>query len=341
MKTGDNMKRVNWSRAAGMLLVLILISGCEVPGLPDQGTDDDGPLSADITSATILEKGVYTLKNSVYVEAELTIPPGTSLRFGDGVWLDVTTSGGLGKITALGTAEEPIIFTSSRSTTSAGDWQGIFVHNNGSRFEYCEFRYADTALTVSGNSVSVSHCTFASNMTGVRAHETTSGFVLSGNAFTANKDPLLFNASFDLDNSNTFSGNINQRIEFNGADITTARTWEETEVPIFAASSFYVEAPLTLTPGLTLAMGSDVWIDVTENTTGAILAIGTDTAAITFTSITSTPVAGDWQGIYLNKNGCQFQYCVFEYADTALTTNSYTWEDLGNNIFRYNNFDTD
>ena len=337
------MKNLKMMPAAGMILVLVvvLISGCDLLGLADPGTGDDGPLSSDITSATVLEKGTYTLNNSVYVEADLTIPPGTTLKFADGVWMDVTTDGGLGKITAVGTVDEPIIFTSSRSTPSAGDWLGIIVHNNGSRFEYCRFQYADVALEIIGNSVTVSRCTFASNRTGVKAQGTTSGFSVTNSTFNTNRDPLLINASFDLDDSNTFTGNEHQRIEFDGSTIASARSWSETEVPIYFYNSCYVEAVLTLASGVTLAMGSGNWIDISADPSGAIIANGTATESITFTSIAAVPAAGDWSGIVLHGGGSEFQYCQFKYADTAITTNGYTSWDKGNNTFSNNNYNTD
>lgn len=49
-----------------------------------------------------------------------------------------------GKIKALGTEEEPIIFTSADPNPSKGDWEGIIISDgslNGSLFDYCNFSY--------------------------------------------------------------------------------------------------------------------------------------------------------------------------------------------------------
>ncbi|MUU77039.1 hypothetical protein [Winogradskyella endarachnes] len=86
-------------------------------------------LSGDIDENTTLTKrNTYLLLGEVYVmnNATLTIEPGTIILG------DFETNGSLtiskgSRIHAVGTATDPIIFTSSKSDKKAGDWGGIFM----------------------------------------------------------------------------------------------------------------------------------------------------------------------------------------------------------------------
>lgn len=98
-----------------------------------------GPRTADITgdittNRTLYKDTVYTLKGFVHVTngATLTIQPGTTIK-GDyntvGSSLFVLRGA---KINAVGTASEPIVFTSSRPAgeRQPGDWGGLIIVGN-------------------------------------------------------------------------------------------------------------------------------------------------------------------------------------------------------------------
>jgi hypothetical protein len=105
------------------------------------GPDDDGidpgdaTISADITaSRTFYTDTTYTISGFVKVanNATLTIQAGTKI-IGD---FDVPGSSLFvlrgSKIIAIGTAEEPIVFTSERTSgRQAGDWGGLIILGNG------------------------------------------------------------------------------------------------------------------------------------------------------------------------------------------------------------------
>src|SRR5690606_27555374 len=90
-------------------------------------------LSADVTTnRRLYADTVYTLTNWVHVRdgAVLTIDPGTVIRGENGSALFVLPGG---RIEASGTAERPIVFTSSRPVGQRrpGDWGGLILVGRG------------------------------------------------------------------------------------------------------------------------------------------------------------------------------------------------------------------
>lgn len=90
----------------------------------------DAPITAD---ATWTEDKFYLLKGNIYVEAgaELTIDPGT-IVLGDKVSKGALIVSRGAMIHAVGTAEKPIIFTSSapKNFRNYGDWGGVVLLGN-------------------------------------------------------------------------------------------------------------------------------------------------------------------------------------------------------------------
>lgn len=90
---------------------------------------DTTVLSGTISKDTVFKKGNYTLRGIVKVTggATLTIEAGANFT------VDVSTNSSLvvlkdGKINAVGTASEPIVFTTT--TKTPGDWGGITLFGN-------------------------------------------------------------------------------------------------------------------------------------------------------------------------------------------------------------------
>ncbi len=95
-------------------------------------------LSADTTvSGNISTSTTWTLAGSPYIvtgavsvsganSPVLTIEPGVVVKFngGQGLWIG---NGGPGGVSAVGTAAQPIRFTTTQGTVSEGLWRGIFL----------------------------------------------------------------------------------------------------------------------------------------------------------------------------------------------------------------------
>ena len=76
-------------------------------------------------------------------------------------------------------------------------------------------------------------------------------------------------------------------------------------------------ATLTIEAGVTLNFESGVELDVGNRDNAKLIAVGTATSPIAFTSAASTPSAGDWTGIYFGPNvmgGTQVAYAKVDYC---------------------------
>ena len=123
-----------------------------------------------------------------------------------------------GRLLAEGTAAVPITFSAHDPAAPAGSWGAInLVQSAGSRFRFCRFTQADSALHSQEADVEVACSTFSRNLVGVRFHSsrikvTNSIFynngtairfhfgapVIEGNLLTEN-DKGLFVTSFPRD----------------------------------------------------------------------------------------------------------------------------------------------
>jgi len=93
------------------------------------------------------------LSNGISLSENLTLEAGIILHFEQGEELRINTTGSL---TAIGTAAEPIIFTSDNN--SAGDWYGIrFIRSNSSNNKIinAEVHYAGRSSTLGDGAISL------------------------------------------------------------------------------------------------------------------------------------------------------------------------------------------
>ncbi|MGN6103839.1 MAG: hypothetical protein ACTHU0_01930 [Kofleriaceae bacterium] len=130
-------KQLTWF--ASVLASSLALGACGDDGL----TGDDGPPidagpdappgsmlvdvpAGDLSGDIVWEsKNVYTLKGYVFVTGgTLTIEAGTVIKGDNGSALTITKNA---KLNAVGTAEKPIVFTSSKANAEPGDWGGVVM----------------------------------------------------------------------------------------------------------------------------------------------------------------------------------------------------------------------
>ncbi len=295
---------------------------------------NDITVTDPITSSTTWDSTkVYIIEGTVYVKENqvLTIKPGTVIKFKEGAEFDVG-NGDFGTIKAIGTAKDPIIFTSAATVKKAGDWDGIWLYDgaNNCEFEYCTFEYGggysedQGVMNLRQTNASFKHCTF-NHSAGYGIEARGCGFdAFENNTITNcanNEIKIDANQVHTIGTNNVFDG---KGITVKGVSIDKAGTytWLNQTVPYIVTSDFNVGATggatLEISAGTTVKFAAGVEVDcgVSDNNYGTIKALGTKDLPIIFTSSAISPSAGDWDGFWLYENSvnCAFEFCTFNYG---------------------------
>lgn len=89
-------------------------------------------------TVTVASGGTIVVESS----ASLTISAGSQFRFTGNTGLVVN-----GRLTAIGTPAERVVFTSTNSTPTPGDWAGIVCNGGGpDTLNYCNIKYAQSGI---------------------------------------------------------------------------------------------------------------------------------------------------------------------------------------------------
>ena len=268
------------------------------------------------------------------VTANLVIEPGTTIEFENGAGLSIAANG---SIRAVGTAGDGAI-TLRGTDGGTGDWLGVIVYSGnstnqlryttgggGGSFNSNDDR-ANLVLYANGK-ISVDNCTFQNSATfGFNAsYESAEILSFSNNTFTNNQGPIRTRATMVdiIDATNTFSGHTENYVLVQlGGDITNSVTWKALSIPyrltsssggIFTAQAISSGGVLTLEPGLNFEFEASTSLIMKSN--GALNAVGTASAPITFSGATATP--GFWSGLFFDITSNplnQLTHVVVEHA---------------------------
>ena len=321
-----------------------------------------GSLDANLTLP--VEGMPYVVTSNISVNTAttpsvtLTLLAGTTLKFEPGTGLRLGPNGSTfpGILKAQGTTIQPIVLTSNDPTPQAGDWNGInFINTtNASILDYVTVEYGG-ADVYNTNIRIVSASPVIQNST-IRQSDGYGIFVsgsgvkpgLIANTFDANGSyPLhveLLNFPSSL-SGNTYTNNVNQAIELVGGNLGTNLTLPHDGIPYAVASSIKVNdggtarITLTINPGATLkfAAGTGLTVSFNSSSLGTLIAQGTAEVPITFTTASSTPAPGQWNGIsiaYPTTVASALDYCIIEYGGADPTTNANLWINTSNAIIQ-------
>lgn len=154
-------------KAAVLILFAVSMFSCkDEPVVPSVESFE---IDQDITEPVVWKTGnIYYINDVIRVSANVTIEPGTVVKFSNGAYLDIAYwDGEIATIIARGTADKPIVFTSASSMPAMGDHNGInlFAGARNCEFEFCIFEYGGNTdyygtLYIEDAEVKVNNCTF-------------------------------------------------------------------------------------------------------------------------------------------------------------------------------------
>lgn len=287
------------------------------------------------TTGTLKRLSVpYTVLQPIRVDnAELTIEPGTTLRFTNDGTLEIGYAQHAALI-AEGEPTRPILFTSASTTPQAGDWKGIYFYSNNSSnksiIKHAVLSYGGRT-NGSYEGVIVANSGFKLINSSIREctnygviFDDFSGFTecINNTILDCEKDPIYIGAGYahTIGTGNTLSAAQGMGIHVKDGFISKNVTWLKQTVPYIMEGVTYVEtttgtASLTLNPGCDLRFMAGSSLEIDDN--AKLIAIGTPQDSIFFTSNAQTKSPADWGGInfwHAVSATNELKYCRVDYG---------------------------
>lgn len=303
---------------------------------------DGGTLETSATWGDV--GGAYVVTQDVYVQGSgnplLTIEAGVTVAFSMDRGLYIAYSSQPGGLEALGTANEPVVFTSASPSPSPGDWSGIGIYptaDDGSTrlenvvVEYGGGAYLDANLMIDGAHPTIIDSAFDfGEQHGIYLDADASfGAGSTGVAAAGNGE---FGVSLEAANAGSlpatdsfYAGNTAGGVEVRGGTVAQSATWPAIDASYIVTADVYVNGSsspvLTLAAGVTLAFTQDHGLYVAYSGAGGLAASGTSGEPVTFTSASWSPSAGAWSGISFGGSTVDgasvLDHIVVEYAGGA------------------------
>ncbi len=292
--------------------------------------------------------------------ATLTLNPGVEVRFepGTGIYVGKNYNSNdydyYGALSARGTADDPIVFTSNAATPSPGDWKGIYFReqtdDTRTFLEHCIVEYGghthSANIYFAGASPTIKSNTVRhSSSDGVYIDDGAAPLI-SNNNFHGNSGSAINVSPNRVKKTDGNKDPVNGQayIKIRGGVLTANSTWTKQELPYVVAGDITVRysspswgatvATLILNPGVELRFEPGTGIYVGKNYAsneydyyGALSAQGTPETPIIFTSNAASPAPGDWKGIRFQNQTIDadslLEHCIVEYGGHTNNANIY------------------
>ncbi len=285
--------------------------------------------TTDMTWPVLAGDARYFVSGFVNINSYLEISPGAIFDFAEDKGLSVLSDGVL---VANAAEAESIVFTSKNAATDVY-WKGIYIGSNDVRnmLSNVEVSYAGNsewgfggsnhpgAIGIEDGKLNLSN----SVITNSKAHgvyvKTGSFETFASNTFSNNGDidiVLMADQAGMIDDATSFTGNtIWNGVKIYGSTLTSDATWVnlKDDARYFMDGHLDIEAGLTLDPGVYIGVMQDKLITVEP--TGYLIAQGTSTDMITFTTW-DVPGQILWGGIFIRSANAQneLDYVNIDYA---------------------------
>lgn len=288
----------------------------------------------------------YFIEGNIRIGAEgsgvnLTINPGATIKFANETGIEFAYSTDeYASIIAKGTADEPILFTSNSTAPAAGDYKGLYFYGgaNNCEFEYCTFEFAGYneyhgSISIDNSSVKFLNCNFKDlKYSSIVLREEGAFTQFEGNTFSnIEKNPIdiCANHVHTIGANNTFNAAANTGIlvsSYKDLDVQGEYTWLNHDAPYLIEGVLRIGAEgtgvnLTIEPGTTVNFLDDAEFQIaySDNQYATLIAEGTATDKIIFTSNSPALAKGDWDGLYFYKGvtGSSLKHCEILYAGSS------------------------
>ena len=300
---------------------------------------DGRPAQAQtVVTGNITQDTTWTKANSPYIVGQsyinagvtLTIEPGVEVKFTSGGWLS-TVSGSVSTLIAQGTEEEPIRFTSAAAEPKPGDWNALYAYSGAVvNLGHCVVEYAGSvaAIQVYSSNVTVRDCTIRDN-SGHGIHVVSAGLTPTFERVTVERSNTAIRQE-TIDMQPVYRGLRLRENQVNAVfvaggntsrDVTLDSTGIVEGMLSFGQHYIGVGTTLTVSPGSTLSFRSGGFLSTANGSASTLIAEGTTSRPITFTSAAAAPNAGDWNALYVFAQGmATLRHCVVEYANQGIYT---------------------
>ncbi len=327
-----------------LLCTTLLIGACDTKNNNKKGpqscddidrTQDVALLDTEKSTGEVTLSGTYRVKGrNIYDgKQEVTIEPGTVFLMEADSFLRIGWRGAPAKITAIGTAEKPILFCGTEK--KPGHWDNIdLMHGTveGSAFEHVRIEDAgskDAALTVDTDIDLKSISVYDSGSIGMRLRNLGKG---SQNLTVKNSklQPLALKGSNAVTNlpEGDYTGNGEDVALFYGEPglVTIFHDrgipYRQTTERIRLGATPEKPDNITFEAGVTYQFCEGCYMETgwRGNEHTLFESLGTAEKPVIFTSASDTPTPGDWQGIYLKYGtveGSIIQHTEFHYGGKA------------------------
>lgn len=344
--------KTNYLFASLVLTASMFITSCEDKTKSDPIINNINILSGTISTPTTLTADkVWTVDGDIYIESDLIIMPGTTIKFKPGASMTIGYSN-FASLVAVGLPDKPIIFTSAALIPSPGDWDGVWFYGSNSKtatklafvtIQYAGYYNYDGALNLKGTGISMISCTIQKNKyNGVMLDNESEFSSCALNTIKENGTYAIFcsgDQAMTLAPTNSILAVAGYGIHIDDAIITKKGTWNMFSAPYIIEGDLYVEsantAELTIAPGALVKFTSGSSILVGYTNSGKLIANGTDLLPVTFTSNASSPSKGDWDGLFFYSNvanGTLLNNCVVSYVGEYEWDGAITLRDIGSKV---------
>lgn len=261
----------------------------------------------------------------------LTLDPGVTVKFSQWSKLTVGYSAtSTGKLIAEGTAAEPVTFTTEEDASAGNRWEGIRFHpgtDPATSLKHCVIENANGGPNTGNYASIIVEAPLHINHTTIRNPSGTAISCLEEGYFNSFENNTLVgtdrgvrmygNWVHTLGNTNQITAAKEIVVE---KDVIThpAVTWKKQPYPYYMADHIEIGSAtgstLTIAPGNTLKFMAYGSIDANyAYGIGNLIAHGTASEPIVFTSGWNTPAAGNFRAINLGE-GSSMNYCVVEFS---------------------------